>query len=133
MIKDFKKFIMRGNVVDLAVAVIIGAAFGKIITSLVNDIIMPLLGVIIGKVDFKGLKYVIEEAKGEVPELAIYYGQFMQSIVDFAIIAFAIFLLIRLIEKARKKPEAIAPVTPEPPADVKLLTEIRDLLKQKEL
>lgn len=132
MVQDFKKFVMRGNVIDLAVAVIIGGAFGKIVSSLVNDIIMPLIGVILGGVDFKTLRWVIKPAVGETPEVAMLYGQFIQNIVDFVIIAFVIFMMIRLIEKAKKKPEPAAPVAPpEPPADVKLLTEIRDLLKQK--
>ena len=132
MIQDFKKFIMRGNVVDLAVAVIIGGAFGKIVSSFVNDIVMPLLGLIVGKVDLTALKYVIDEAQGEAPELAIYYGNFAQNIIDFIIIALAIFLMIRLMQKAKRKPESEEPTPPaEPPADIQLLTEIRDILKQK--
>jgi large conductance mechanosensitive channel len=132
MVQDFKKFVMRGNVIDLAVAVIIGGAFGKIVGSFVNDIIMPLIGVILGGVDFKTLRWVIKPAVGETPEVAMLYGMFIQNIVDFVIIAFVIFVMIRLIEKAKKKPEPEAPAAPpEPPADVQLLTEIRDLLKQK--
>jgi large conductance mechanosensitive channel len=132
MVQDFKKFVMRGNVIDLAVAVIIGGAFGKIVGSFVNDIIMPLIGVILGGVDFKTLRWVIRPAVGETPEVAMLYGMFIQNIVDFVIIAFVIFVMIRLIEKAKKKPEPEAPAAPpEPPADVQLLTEIRDLLKQK--
>jgi large conductance mechanosensitive channel len=132
MVQDFKKFVMRGNVIDLAVAVIIGGAFGKIVSSFVNDIIMPLIGVILGGVDFKTLRWVIKPAVGETPEVAMLYGMFIQNIVDFVIIAFVIFMMIRMIEKAKKKPEPEAPAAPpEPPADVQLLTEIRDLLKQK--
>ena len=132
MVQDFKKFVMRGNVIDLAVAVIIGGAFGKIVSSFVNDIIMPLIGVILGGVDFKTLRWIIKPAVGETPEVAMLYGQFIQNIVDFVIIAFVIFVMIRMIEKAKKKPEPEAPAAPaEPPADVQLLTEIRDLLKQK--
>ncbi|MBV1758431.1 MAG: large-conductance mechanosensitive channel protein MscL [Dethiosulfatibacter sp.] len=132
MVQDFKKFVLRGNVIDLAVAVIIGGAFGKIISSFVNDIIMPLIGVILGGVDFKTLRWIIKPAVGETPEVAMLYGQFIQNIVDFVIIAFVIFMMIRMIEKAKKKPEPDAPAAPaEPPADVQLLTEIRDLLKQK--
>jgi large conductance mechanosensitive channel len=132
MVQDFKKFVMRGNVIDLAVAVIIGGAFGKIVGSFVNDIIMPLIGVILGGVDFKTLRWVIKPAVGETPEVAMLYGMFIQNIVDFVIIAFVIFMMIRMIEKAKKKPEPEAPAAPpEPPADVQLLTEIRDLLKQK--
>lgn len=132
MVQDFKKFVMRGNVIDLAVAVIIGGAFGKIVSSFVNDIIMPLIGVILGGVDFKTLRWIIKPAVGETPEVAMLYGQFIQNIVDFVIIAFVIFIMIRLIEKAKKKPAPETPAAPsEPPADIQLLTEIRDLLKQK--
>ncbi len=130
MLQDFKKFVMRGNVVDLAVAVIIGGAFGRIVSSFVNDVIMPLLGLVLGRVNFTTLRWVIKEGQGEAPELAVLYGQFLQNIVDFLIIAFFIFLMIRILEKTRKKPEA-APVIPAaPPADIQLLTEIRDLLKK---
>src|SRR5665648_615135 len=126
MIKDFKKFIIRGNVLDLAVAVIIGVAFGKIVSSLVNDVLMPVIGMLFGGIDFKTLKVILKVAQGDVPESAIYYGQFIQNIVDFVIIAFIIFLMIRLIEKMKAKPEPIAPSAPlEPAEDIKLLTEIR--------
>lgn len=129
MFKDFKKFIMRGNVVDLAVAVVIGGAFGRIVSSFVNDIIMPLIGVALGNVDLTNLKWVIEEAQGDVPELAVNYGMFIQNIVDFLIIAFAIFLVIQFIEKSKKK-KPLEPEKPaEPSADIQLLSEIRDLLK----
>jgi len=130
MLNDFKKFIIRGNVVDLAVAVIIGGAFGKIVTSFVNDVIMPLIGVLLGNVDFKSLKWVVEEAVGETPEVAVNYGLFIQNIVDFVIIGFVIFLMVKLIEKSRKK-EAEVPAPTPTPEDVVLLTEIRDLLKEK--
>lgn len=131
MLSDFKKFIIRGNVVDLAVAVIIGGAFGKIVTSFVNDVIMPLVGVLLGNVDFKSLKWVIEEAVGDTPEVAVNYGMFIQNIVDFVIIGFVIFVMVKLIEKSRKK-EEVAPEAPAPtPEDILLLTEIRDLLKVK--
>ncbi len=124
---DFKNFAMKGNVLDMAVGVIIGGAFGKIVTSLVNDVIMPLMGIIIGGLDFKSLSV-------KVGESTITYGNFIQNIVDFLIIAFCIFLFIRLISKLNKKkeeaPAAPAPA-PEPSAEEKLLTEIRDLLKNK--
>jgi large conductance mechanosensitive channel len=126
---EFKKFIMKGNVLDLAVAVIIAGAFGRIVTSLVNDILMPLIGVIMGGVEFTSLKYVVEEAQGDIPELAVYYGQFIQSVVDFLIIAFVIFIMIRLITRLKSKPAPEEQVVIEPPADTLLLTEIRDLLK----
>lgn len=127
MISEFKAFAMRGNVVDLAVGVVIGAAFGKIVTSLVNDVIMPPIGYLIGGVDFSTYKWVIAEAgadgKGEV---ALQYGVFINTMIQFTIIAFAIFLVVKAINRINRKEEA-APAAP--PADVALLTEIRDLLK----
>ncbi|GAB6106433.1 large-conductance mechanosensitive channel protein MscL [Fusibacter bizertensis] len=131
MLKDFKKFIIRGNVIDLAVAVIIGGAFGKIVSSLVNDIIMPLIGQLLGKVDFKTLKWVLEEASGDQPEVAVYYGNFIQNIVDFLIVAFVIFVMIRLIEKLKRKPEPVVAAPVAPTEEVVLLSEIRDLLKKQ--
>lgn len=146
MIKEFKEFAMRGNVVDMAVGVIIGGAFGKIVTSLVNDVIMPPIGVLLGGVDFKDLKLVVKDAivdaEGAVtsPEVTLNYGSFIQTIIDFLIIAFAIFFLIKAINKLsslkKKKEEEAAPApapapAPEPTAEEKLLTEIRDLLKNK--
>jgi len=129
MWQDFKKFIMRGNVLDLAVAVVIGGAFRAIISSFVDDIIMPFIGVLLGRVDLTSLQWVISKTpQGEV-ELAIRFGQFFQSIIDFLIIAFAIFIVIRIHDKTKKKPE---PKPEEPkavPEDIQLLTEIRDLLK----
>lgn len=129
MLKEFKTFIMRGNVMDMAVGIIIGGAFGKIITSLVNDIIMPVISILTGSVDFKHLKYVIEPAQGEIPELAVYYGQFIQNLVDFVIIAFSIFIMIKMINKLKAKPkEEAAPAKPS--EEVVLLSEIRDELKK---
>ena len=129
MLKEFKTFIMRGNVIDMAVGIIIGGAFGKIITSLVNDIIMPVISILTGSVDFKHLKYVIEPAQGEIPELAVYYGQFIQNLVDFVIIAFSIFIMIKMINKLKAKPkEEAAPAKPS--EEVVLLSEIRDELKK---
>ena len=125
---DFKAFIMRGNVLDLAVAVVIGAAFGRIITSFVNDVLMPPIGMLLGGVDFSDLVLTIQEATAEVEAVTINYGVFIQTMVDFLIIAFAIFMVIKAFEKAKKKEEE-APA--EPPAQEKLLTEIRDLLKSK--
>lgn len=131
MIKEFKEFALKGNVIDLAVGVIIGGAFGKIVTSLVNDVLMPIFGVLIGGINFTDLKYVIKPANGELAEVAILYGAFIQSIVDFLIIAFSIFLFIKLLTSRKKtKSENIsAPV--EPAQEVLLLEEIRDLLKSK--
>lgn len=130
MMKDFKAFVLRGNVIDLAVAVIIGGAFGKIVTSMVNDIIMPIIGIILGNVNITGLKILIEPAVGDTPEVAVYYGQFIQNIIDFLIIAFFIFLAIRILEKMKKKEEATPAEEPATPEDVELLREIRDLLKK---
>ena len=136
-IEEFKKFAMRGNVVDMAVGVIIGGAFGKIVTSLVNDLVMPVLGVLVGGVNFTDLKLTLKEAvmDGETvvsPAVTLNYGNFLQSTFDFLIITFSIFMFIKLINKLSRKKEEVQPVTPPaPPADVQLLTEIRDLLKEK--
>lgn len=129
MLKEFKEFAFKGNVIDLAVGVIIGGAFGKIITSLVSDVLMPAIGIIMGGISFKDLKYVITPAIGDVPAVTLNYGSFIQSIVDFFIIAISIFLFIKLISLTKKKQAEAAP--PAPPADVVLLEEIRDLLKAK--
>ncbi len=125
MWQDFKAFAMRGNVLDLAVAVIIGGAFGKIISSLVEDIIMPLIGLLMGGVSFADLTWTFNEA-------VVSYGVFLQSIVDFLIIVFSIFIFIRIITNMKKKEEAAPePAPPEPSPEVVLLQEIRDLLSQK--
>lgn len=138
-IQDFKAFALKGNVVDMAVGVIIGGAFGKIVTSIVNNIIMPPIGVLTGGMDFTDLKLVLKDAvkKGDqvVSEaVTINYGQFIQDVVDFLIIAFCIFLMVKgiaaLSRKKEEKPAEPAPA-PEPSAEEKLLTEIRDLLKNK--
>lgn len=127
---DFKSFIMRGNVLDLAVAVVIGAAFGRIVTSFVNDVLMPPIGILMGGVDFSDLVITIQEATAEVEAVTINYGAFIQTLVDFLIIAFAIFMVIKAFEKARKKEEVKPPAVAEVPAQEKLLVEIRDLLKK---
>lgn len=131
MIKEFKEFISRGNVMDLAVGVIIGGAFGKIIASLVDDILMPIIGILLGGVNFTELKYVITPAVGDTAESAILYGQFIQSLVDFLIIAFSIFMIIKAINKVKKPKPVEEPVSEEPSKEEVLLTEIRDLLKEK--
>jgi large conductance mechanosensitive channel len=129
---DFKKFAMKGNVVDLAVAVIIGAAFGRIVTSFVNDVLMPPIGILLGGVDFSELRIVLQEATGDVAAVTLNYGMFIQTVINFLIVAFSIFIVIRLYEKTKKKEEVKpAPVAAIPPQE-KLLTEIRDLLKEKE-
>ncbi len=133
MFKEFKEFAFKGNVIDMAVGVVIGSAFGKIVTSLVSDIIMPAIGKLTSGVDIKNLKYVMVQANEEagIAESAILYGQFIQNIVDFFIIAFSVFMAVRLLSKLKKKPEeAPAPEEPKGPTQEELLTEIRDLLKE---
>ena len=131
MLKEFKEFAMRGNVIDLAVGVVIGGAFGKIVTSLVDQIIMPPIGMLTGVIDFSQMKWVLKPADNTDPahkiaEVAIGYGTFINTLIQFLIIAFAIFLVVKAINKLTRREEA-APAPP--PADVVLLTEIRDLLK----
>ncbi len=129
MVSEFKAFAMRGNVVDMAVGVVIGGAFGRVVTSLVNDVLMPPIGVLVGGVNFSGIKLTLKAAVGDTAAVTLNIGSFLQTIVDFTIIAFAIFLVVKAMN-ATKKPEA--PAAPaEPPADVKLLTEIRDLLSRR--
>ncbi len=130
VVKEFKEFAMKGNVVDLAVGIIIGGAFGKIVSSLVGDVIMPPLGIVIGGVDFRDLSVTLKSAAVGAPAVLLRYGSFIQSIFDFAIVAFAIFLMIKAINAMkRRKEEAPAPPA-KPSAEVLLLTEIRDLLKK---
>ena len=130
LFKEFRDFAMRGNVVDLAVGVIIGAAFGKIVSSLVANIIMPPLGLLIGGVDFKQFKWVLKPAEGDIPAVVMEYGNFIQTIFDFVIVAFAIFMAIKLMNKMYQKKEVEKPVA-KPSNEEVLLTEIRDLLKQQ--
>lgn len=132
-LQDFKNFAMKGNVVDMAVGVIIGGAFGKIVTSLVQDVIMPPIGLLVGGVNFKDLKITLKEASDGVDAVTLNYGNFLQTAFDFLIIAFSIFMMIRIITKLteKKKEETPAPAPAEPSNEEKLLTEIRDLLKNK--
>ncbi|WP_017463428.1 large-conductance mechanosensitive channel protein MscL [Dyella ginsengisoli] len=135
MLKEFKEFAMRGNVIDLAVGVVIGGAFGKIVTSLVNDVIMPPIGLLTGGVDFSDLKLVLKAADNSDPahkvaEVAINYGTFVNTLIQFLIVAFAIFMVVKAINRLSRKQEEAAPPA-APPADVVLLTEIRDLLKDR--
>jgi len=132
-VKEFKEFAMRGSVVDLAVGVVIGGAFGKIVSSMVDDVIMPPIGYITGGVDFGSLKYVLKEANeaAGISEVSITYGNFVNSIIQFLIIAFCIFLMIKGINSLKRKEED-APETPAAPSNEEvLLGEIRDLLKSK--
>ncbi|URL06386.1 large-conductance mechanosensitive channel protein MscL [Avibacterium sp. 21-595] len=128
--KEFREFAMRGNVVDMAVGVVIGGAFGKIVSSFVADVIMPVLGLFTGGVDFKDLHLVLKEAVGDVPAVTLNYGVFVQNIVDFVIIAFAIFLVVKGMNKMKKPAEEPEAAPAEPSNEEKLLTEIRDLLKK---
>lgn len=142
-VEEFKKFISRGNVMDLAVGLIIGTAFTAIVKSLVNDIVMPIVGMVLGGVNFNNLRIVIREAVGDRPELALTYGNFIQAIIDFLLIALVVFMMVRGINSFREKREraekekaaalaaAAPPEVPVVPADIVLLTEIRDLLKKK--
>lgn len=130
MMKEFKEFALRGNVVDMAVGIIIGAAFGKIVASLVGDVIMPPIGVFLGGVDFTSLAFTIKEAMGDVPAVVIGYGKFIQTVVDFSIVAFAIFLAIKGMNSLKKKEEAAPAAPPAPSKEEVLLGEIRDLLKK---
>ena len=136
--QEFKEFVLRGNVMDMAVGIIIGGAFGKIVSSLVDDILMPLIGLVTGGINFTELKYVIKPAEinaaGEemVAATTLNYGLFIQNIVDFLIISLVIFMMIRAINSLRKKQEEPAAPAPEPSDEVKLLTEIRNLLDKKQ-
>jgi len=131
LINEFKAFAVRGNVVDMAVGIVIGAAFGKIVSSFVDGLIMPPLGLLIGGVDFSDLAIVLKDAVGETPAVVLRYGAFIQTVVDFVIIAFAIFMAIKAINHLKRK-EAEAPSAPPAPSKEELLlTEIRDLLKEQ--
>lgn len=130
LIKEFKTFAMRGNVVDMAVGIIIGGAFGKIVASLVNDIILPPIGLLIGGVEFKDLAYTLQEASGDVAAVTIGYGNFIQTVFDFTIIAFAIFMVIKAMNNMKKKEVEAPAAPPVPTKEEQLLTEIRDLLKK---
>jgi large conductance mechanosensitive channel len=129
--KEFKTFIMKGNILDLAVAVIIGAAFGKIVTSFVKDILMPPIGMLLGDVNFSDIVITLKEAAGDVEAVTMNLGIFIQNIVDFVIVAFAIFMVIKAYNKTQKKEEEAPAAPPEPSNEEKLLSEIRDLLKNQ--
>jgi large conductance mechanosensitive channel len=141
MLKEFKEFAMRGNVVDMAVGLVIGAAFGKIVTSLVNDVIMPPIGRLMGNMDFSKLSVKIGEATKKVVEggqekvvvedILVKYGAFINTVIDFVIVAFCLFIVIKAMNALKRKKEEAPAAPPEPPADVKLLTEIRDLMKAR--
>ena len=129
MMSEFKSFAMRGNVVDMAVGIVIGGAFGKIVSSFVSDVLMPPIGMLMGGVDFKDLAITLQAATEEVAAVTIGYGAFIQTVLDFVIIAFAIFMVVKAMNKMKKKEEAAPAAPPKPSAEVELLTEIRDSLK----
>jgi large conductance mechanosensitive channel len=131
MMKEFREFAMRGNVVDMAVGIVIGAAFGKIVSSFVNDVLMPPLGVVLGGVDFSDLAVRLKEASGEVAAVTLNYGSFIQTVVDFVIIAFAIFMMVKVMNSLKRKQEAQPAAPPKPSAEEALLAEIRDLLRSR--
>jgi large conductance mechanosensitive channel len=132
LIQEFKEFAVKGNVVDLAIGVIIGGAFGKIVASAVEDVIMPPLGLALGGVDFSDMAIVLQAAAGDDPAVLLRYGQFIQRIIDFAIVAFAVFMMVRAMNRLRKQPPP-APAEPPPlTKDQELLVEIRDLLARRQ-
>jgi large conductance mechanosensitive channel len=130
LLKEFKDFAMRGNVVDMAVGIIIGAAFGKIVSSLVTDIIMPPIGLLLGGIDFNSFMITIRAATATTPAVAIRYGTFVNIVVDFVIVAFVLFMIIKGMNSVRRKKAAEPPAPPKPSAEEVLLSEIRDLLKK---
>ncbi len=130
MMSEFKSFAMRGNVVDMAVGIVIGGAFGKIISSFVSDVLMPPIGMMMGGVDFKDLAVVLQAATEDVAAVTINYGAFIQTVLDFVIIAFAIFMVVRAMNNMKKKEEEAPKAPAKPSAEVELLTEIRDSLKK---
>jgi len=130
MMSEFKSFAMRGNVIDMAVGIVIGGAFGKIVSSFVSDVLMPPIGMMMGGVDFSDLAVVLQEASGDVAAVTLNYGSFIQTVVDFLIIAFAIFMVVKAMNNMKKKEEAAPETPPKPSAEVELLTEIRDSLKK---
>ena len=130
LMNEFKDFAVKGNVMDMAVGIIIGGAFGKIVSSFVSDVLMPPLGILLGNVDFTDLAITLKEAAGEAEAVTLNYGAFIQNIVDFTIIAFAIFMMVRWINNLKKKEDEAPAAPPAPSKEETLLTEIRDLLKK---
>ncbi len=131
MLQEFKEFAVKGNAVDMAVGIIVGAAFGKIISSLVADVVMPPIGVLMGGVDFSDLAITLKAAVGDTPAVKLNYGKFIQTVIDFIIVAFAVFLMVKGINSLKREEEAAPETPPEPPKEEVLLTEIRDLLKNR--
>jgi large conductance mechanosensitive channel len=131
ILQEFREFAVKGNVVDMAVGIIIGAAFGKIVSSFVGDVIMPPLGILIGGINFTDLAFILKDAVGETPAVTLNYGRFIQTLVDFTIVAFAIFIMVKGINTMKKKAAEAPPVPPAPTREELLLAEIRDILKQR--
>jgi len=131
ILQEFREFAVKGNVVDMAVGIIIGAAFGKIVSSFVGDVIMPPLGILIGGINFIDLAFILKDAVGETPAVTLNYGRFIQTLVDFTIVAFAIFIMVKGINTMKKKAAEATPVPPAPTREEQLLAEIRDILKQR--
>lgn len=130
MMSEFKDFAMRGNVVDMAVGIVVGGAFGKITTSFVNDVLMPPIGLLLGDVDFSALAFTLKDAAGETGPVLLKYGAFVNTVIDFIIIAFAIFMVVRLMNSMKQKEEAAPAAPPAPSNEEVLLTEIRDALRR---
>lgn len=130
LLQEFNKFAIKGNIIDLAAAVMVGTAFGKIVTSLVADVVMPPIGLLIGGVDFTDLAITLKQATADSPAVVIAYGSFIQTVVNFIIIAGAVFIALKILDAIRKKEEEVTPA-PTPSAEEKLLSEIRDILKSK--
>ncbi len=131
ILKEFKEFAIKGNAIDMAVGIVIGAAFGKIVSSLVADIVTPPIGLLLGGVDFSNLAITLKAAVGETPAVVLSYGKFIQALIDFTIVAFAIFMMIKTINTLKRKEKEEPASPPEPPKQEQLLTEIRDLLREK--
>ncbi|WP_068829147.1 large-conductance mechanosensitive channel protein MscL [Pseudomonas sp. BMS12] len=132
ILSEFKAFAVKGNVVDMAVGIIIGAAFGKIVSSFVGDVVMPPIGLLIGGVDFSDLAITLKAAEGDIPAVMLSYGKFLQTLLDFLIVAFAIFMGIKVINRLKREEEAAPAAPPAPTKDQELLSEIRDLLKSQQ-
>jgi len=132
IISEFKAFAVKGNVVDMAVGINIGAAFGKIVSSFVGDVVMPPLGVLIGGVDFTDLAITLKAAEGDLPAVVLAYGKFIQTVIDFLIVAFAIFMGIKVLNRLKREEEVAPQAAPAPTKDQELLSEIRDLLKSNQ-
>lgn len=132
MVQEFKQFAMRGNVIDMAVGIIVGGAFGKIVSSFVADVVTPPIGILLGGVDFRGLAITLKDATATSPAVTLNYGTFVQTVIDFTIIAFAIFMAIKAMNTLKKQEAPPAAEEPTPTKEELLLTEIRDLLKQRQ-